>query len=487
MFTEEQKLIIGITVIVYFFFLFGTAVFINRRVKTYDDYNVAGRTVSMYPLILTFIGTAVGGSILLGYMTDGYRLGMGQLWLGFSLGIPMLLMGFFLLTRIRKLGEKYNMVTMGDYTALRYGEGARIPTVIAVLCAYCAITGMQFVSIATILNLTNGLNMTIGILIGWVLLTMKTYFGGLKAVIWQDAVHGTIQTVGIFVLFVVVILASGGWEGISQNAQSLGEAESLSIFNISTTELAVLFLTLGAYQFVRQDVWQRFWAAKSLKVAKNGFLLSAVLAIITSVITVAIGVFANYGLRIDNIDPALVYYYVVGDVFPFPLVIVMMIALLATVISCADSFFLAASSSIVNDLIKPRLKDENKTKNMLLYSRMSVGIVSLISVLLALYIPQLVQLWITGTAMLVSALLAPIVIGLFWKRPTRKAGLASMWTGLVVAVIWQLAGHPFGWHPVFLGLPISIIVLLAVTFMTKPESNIIEEIQEDTPAQRKTS
>lgn len=486
MFNEEQKLIIGITVIVYFFFLFGTAVFINRKVKTYDDYNVAGRTVSLYPLILTFIGTAVGGSILLGYMTDGYRLGMGQLWLGFSIGIPMLIMGFFLVTRIRKLGEKYNMVTIGDYASLRYGEGARIPTVIAVLCAYCAITGMQFVSIATILHLTNGLNMTAGIIIGWVLLTMKTYFGGLKAVIWQDAVHGTIQTIGIFVLFVVVLVASGGWGDISQNAQSLGEMQSLSIFNISATELAVLFLTLGAYQFVRQDVWQRFWAAKDLKVAKNGFLLSAVLAILTSVITVAIGVFANYGLELRNIDPSLVYYYVVGDVFPFPFVLIMVIALLATVISCADSFFLAASSSIVNDIIKPRLKDA-KPANMLLYSRLSVGIVSVISVLLALYIPQLVQLWITGTAMLVSALLAPIVIGLFWKRPTKKAGVTAMWGGLIVALLWQIAGHPFGLHPVFLGLPISVVLLLIGTMVTKPENNIIDELDEDAVAERKTS
>ena len=44
-------------------------------------------------------------------------------------------------------------------------------------------TGMQFVAIATILNVTLGLDVTIGIIIGWILLTLKTYFGGLKTVI----------------------------------------------------------------------------------------------------------------------------------------------------------------------------------------------------------------------------------------------------------------------------------------------------------------
>src|SRR5699024_5845249 len=166
----------------------------KRQIKTYDDYNVAGRSVSMFPLILTFAGTAVGGSILLGFMENAYLFGMGQQWLNTSIFITGIITAFFLIKPIREIGEKYHMVTLGDFTALRYGEAARIPTVISVLLAYCSVTGMQFVAIATILHLTIGLNMTAGIIISWLLLTLKTYFGGLKSVIWQDAVHGTLQT-----------------------------------------------------------------------------------------------------------------------------------------------------------------------------------------------------------------------------------------------------------------------------------------------------
>src|SRR5699024_4182838 len=130
--------------------------------------------------------------------------------------------------------------------------------------------------------------------------------------------------------------------------------------------------------------------------------------------------------------------------------------LLATVISTADSFFISASSSIVNDIIKPRIKHTDSVK-MLSYSKKSVLIVSVIALLLALYIPQLVSLWVVGTAMLVSGLLAPLFFVLYWKKTTKKAGLYSMWAGLSTAVVWQILGHPFGLHPVFIGLPISII------------------------------
>lgn len=475
MYNSKESLILSSLVVIYFLFLFGVSLYINKKsIKTYDDYNVAGRSVSLFPLILTFVGTAVGGSTLLGYMENGFLLGMGQQWLNIGVLISGILMLGFFLKKIRALGEKYNMVTIADFTILRFGEGARIPTVVSILVAYSAITGMQFVAIATILNLTIGLSMTIGILISWVLLTLKTYFGGMKSVIWQDAFHGTIQTIGIFILFVVVIIASGGLGEVSNQAATANQSEFLSILGISPSEVFVYMLTIGAYQFVRQDLWQRYWAAGSAKIARRGYWISIVLAFVTGFFIVAIGVMGRYGLNIGEINSSLTYYAIIGEVFNFPMIVIMIIALLATVISTADSFFMAGASSIVNDIIKPRLKESpTLDKRLLAYSRISVIMVSVFSLILALYIPQLVNLWVTGTAMLVSGLLAPVIAGLFWKKATRLGGTMAMWVGLIVAVIWQIAGHPFGWHPVFVGLPISILLVIVISLTTEDSSHKI--------------
>src|SRR5699024_4207461 len=285
------------------------------------------------------VGTAIGGSTLLGYMENGYRFGMGQQWLNLGTLFTGSLMALFILKRIRKFGEKYNMITIGDFTALRYGEKARVPTVISIVVAYCAITGMQFVAIATILNLTLGLSMIKGILVGWILLTLKTYFGGLKAVIWQDALHGTIQTVRIATLFVIVFIAVGNWGDLSVKAKLSDGSNMLNVFNISIGEIFVYVLTIGGYQFVRQDLWQRFWAAKDIKTATKGYWTSIILSFVIGAFVIMIGVLGNVGLNLKNINPTLVYYEVIGSLLPFPMIIVMIIALLATVISTADSFF----------------------------------------------------------------------------------------------------------------------------------------------------
>ncbi|MEK4385580.1 sodium:solute symporter family protein [Solibacillus sp. FSL W7-1464] len=478
MFNSQEQTILGGIVIFYFLFLFAISFYINQKsIKTYDDYNVAGRSVSIYPLILTFVGTAIGGSTLLGFMTNGYNFGMGQNWLNFSIFITGVLMMFFFLKKIRKYGEEYNMVTIADFTTLRFGEGARFPTVISILIAYSAITGMQFIAIATILNLTIGISMTAGIIISWIMLTLKTYFGGMKSVIWQDAFHGTIQTIGIFILFVTVIFVSGGWNKISENALAINEGANLNIFNISMTEVLVYLLTIGGYQFVRQDLWQRFWAAKDLKTASRGYWISIIVAFATGMAVIIIGIYGKYGLPMGEINPTLAYYAITEHVFNFPMVVVMIVALLATVISTADSFFMAGASSIVNDVIRPRMKIQDD-KKLLKYSRLSVFIVSLLALGLSLYIPQLVNLWVTGTAMLVSALVAPVTFGLFWKGTTKLGGTIGMWVGLFVAIGWQLAGHPFGIHPVFLGLPISIFLTVVVSLMTLPKNSVNQTEQE---------
>lgn len=472
MFNNNEQFVLGFIIIIYFVFLLIMSLYIKRNIKTYDDYNMASRTVSVIPLILTFVGTGVGGATLLGYMENGYTLGMSQQWIHITMISAVIILALFFLKRIRLLGEKYNMVTIGDYTALRYGESARIPTVISFLFAYCAMTGMQFVAIASILNLTLGLNMTVGIILGWVLLTIKTYLGGLKAVIWQDVIQGTILTVGIIVLFFVVIYHSGGWSEVQANAINQNQNDMLDFLNITPNEILIYLLTLAFYQFIRQDVWQRIWAAKNLKTARNGYWISMIIAVILGAMTVLIGVYSKFGLNLDITETPLVYYHVIQEVFPFPLVVVMIMVLLAAVISSADSFFIAGASSIANDIIKPNVKISSQ-KKMLLYSKVSVLIVSVISLILSLMIPGLVNLMVTGTAMSVSGLLAPVVFGLFWQRPTKIAGNISMWSGLGSAVIWQILGHPFGIHPILVGLPLSIIMLLVVTFLSKKDEATI--------------
>lgn len=458
MFNADERQLLAWVVVLCALFLLGLSYYFFRRIKTYDDYNVAGRSAGTFPLICTLVGTAVGGSTMLGFMSRGFQMGVGQVWLPGAITIAGVLLLLFFVRRIRAYGARHHMVTLADFMVLKYGQGARLPTLLSILCAYAAITGMQFVAIATILHLVFGIALTYGILVAWFVLTVKTWLGGLKAVIWSDAILGTLQTLGVFFLLAVTYHLAAGWDQIVQNAQAMEQESALGIGSIALPELGIYLLTIGGYQFVRQDLWQRFWAARDARAAFSSYAVAVVFTLLIGAAAVMIGVFANFGMQLELDNPDLVFYAVLKAAFPLPLIALMIVVLLSTVVSCADSFFIAGASSIANDIIRPRLAAPDD-RRLLKLSRLSVIAMSLISLGLALYAPRLVTIWILGSAMLVCGVAVPALAALLFENLDRRAAIASMWAGLVAAVVWQALGQPFGVHPVFVGLPLALVLL----------------------------
>lgn len=466
---ETHQTILIALLAIYAVGILGYSYYFYRKARTYESYNMGGRAMPLLPMILTVVGGAVGGSTILGFMTDAYLLGMGQIWSVVSIAFSVAIFIIFFLKKVRKAGDKHRLFSVGDFAAHRYGKAARYPAFIGNMAALGALTGLQFVALATVLNLVFGLNMTTGIIISWLFITLKTYLGGLTAVIWTDAVQGTLQTIGIIILFFFIYQLTGGWDNmaanVSANVDTVGAADYLSPVNIGLAQILIPFLTIGAAILVRQDTWQRVWAAKDIQTSVRSNWLACAVIFITGAAVILVGTFANAGLGITAEQPNLIYYEVIFGTLPFWLGALMFMVLVATILSCADSFFIAGSTVIVSDIIKPHVKKQTDSR-LLLYSRLMVIAMSVFSLFLALAIPRLVELWMTGSAIIVAGLLAPILLGLFWSRPTKIAGVSSMWTGLILAIVWQLTGHPFGLHPVFIGFPASVIVLLVLTFTT---------------------
>lgn len=449
---------------IYAVFILLYAYYFYRKVKTFAGFNVAGRSMPLMPMVLTILGTSIGGAMLLGLMADAYRIGISQMWMLFPLiGVLAILTAFFV-RRLRQVGDQHELFTVGDYAAVRFGPMARYPASIANLVAISALTGMQFVALATILKLLFGIETTHGILLACVFLTLKTYMGGFTSVVWSDAVQGTIQTIGIVSLFVAIYVMSGGWGEVTAQAEANGQQALLTLSNISPYKIALFTLTLGAAVLVRQDFWSRIWAARDLSTTTKAYWWAVVLLLITGIVVVLTGVFAKVGLGIVAEPPAMIYYHVIQEAMPFWFFALMLITLIATVVSCADSFFIAGASTLVSDFVQPHFHNATD-RQLLMCSRGAVIVMALISVLLALAVPRLIQLWITGSAILVSSLLVPLLLGVLWTRPSRHAGACAMWAGLAVALAWQLLGQPGGWSPVFIGVPASALTLSGVMLL----------------------
>jgi len=463
LYSGSEKTVLAVLVFGLFAYLLIQGYLLGRKIKHGDDYMLAGRSLGMFTLVMTLLGTANGGSTLLGFSTQGFQQGFSMLWNMFPAWLIQIIMMFTIVKPIRNVGMNCRLRTVPDFMAMRFGEGSRLPSALSIVIAYCAISGMQFMAIATLFQVVFGMNYTAGLVIGFLFLTFKSFFGGLKSVAWSDRIMGTIQTVGIIALAVVAVIKVGGFGGAEQMAAAQGRPEFVDFANFSLKDTLIWTFTMGGYQLMRPDTWQRFWAAKNGKTAYYGYIINIIGVIITCIAVMLVGTYAGLFFfdQPDLIpDAQLVYYYAADAWFPFWFQAVLVVTLVATVVSCGDSFLLAGSNVMSNDILAKYMKvDLSDTKRFLRVSRLGVWVVAIVGFVMALFITNISVLWTTGTAMMTSAMFLPIICGFYSKKVNKRAGFISCWAGLVGSVVWTIIGSPI-MHACFIGMIASVIGLI---------------------------
>lgn len=478
LYTDSERVILGVLVFGIFAFLIVQSFVIGRKTRKAEDYMLAGRSLGMFAVIMTLLGTASGGSTLLGFSTMAYQQGFSMVWNMVPAWIIQVIMMFTIVKPIRNVGLRNNLKTVPDFMALRFGESSRLPAALSILLAYSAISGMQFIAIGTLCQVLFGFNYHVGLFIGFFFLTVKSYFGGLRSVAWSDRILGTIQTIGILVFAAAAVVLVGGFDGATSLAVAQGRPEFVDFGNFSLVNMLIWTFTVGGYQLMRPDTWQRFWAAKDGKTAYYGNIINIIGVIVTCIAVMIVGTyiglyFGDAGTAIIPND-SLFYYYAADAIFPFWFNVILIITLVATVVSCGDSFLLAGSNTMSNDIFAKYMKvSADDDKRYLRISRIGVWAVAIIGLFEALFITNISMLWTAGTAMLTSGMFLPIICGFYSKKIGSRAGLWSCWAGVIASALWTIIGSP-GIHACFIGMAASAIFLIIgqLTGQTPTEETI---------------
>jgi sodium/pantothenate symporter len=149
---------------------------------------------------------------------------------------------------------------------------------------------------------------------------------------------------------------------------------------------------------------------------------------------------------------------------------------MAAGMSTFASVLIIVSGAIVRDLRRGGAtesssedKDPSASSNQVLLGRLASAMAGLISLFIA-YRPPALILVITAFAwaVIASACLWPVVLGVYWKRGTRAGATSSMMAGVVVALGWMMAGRPMGIHGFIPGVLVSLIVFVVVSLFTEP-------------------
>jgi Na+/proline symporter len=262
----------------------------SKKIRTQEDFMVAGRQLKMSIMIFTLICTWIGSGTFIAGAEYAARAGWSSLWLpaGAWLGIAVI---YFLAAKIRTFGQ----YTVGDILEVRYGKFARLFGAIALIIAFTTIVSYQFRAGGYILNIvTNGaVSVEVGQTIAALFVILFTALGGMVAVAHTDLPNGIIILLACCIALPFTVAFAGGL----QSASSILPAQHFAVFSADFGQypalkaggyfLATMLLLMGV-----QSMYQKFYSAKSPREAKRAVALWIIGTIVVETLVVAIAIYS---------------------------------------------------------------------------------------------------------------------------------------------------------------------------------------------------
>jgi SSS family solute:Na+ symporter/sodium/proline symporter len=452
-------------ILAYLTVLVGLGIYKSRGLKTGDDFLVAGRTLPAHVLVFTLLATWIGSGSLFGGAGLGYRVGFPALWqsAGAWTGIALV---YFLAHRVRRIA-KY---TMPDILELRYGVAARVLGTIVVVIAYTTIAAYQFRGGGRLLNLVAGIDITQGALITMAFCVAYTALAGMLSVAYLDVGNGVAMIVGVAAAVIYLMFEAGG-VGAAFTAL---RPDQVALFGELDPwrDAGALFLPTMLLLMGEANMYQKFFSAKNERAARVSVIGWIIGTILVETLIVAVGVFGSVVIPgLSATDSEAIVIMVANDVLPTLLGVLLVCGAAAIIVSTANSFLLTPASALMRDVYQKTINPRASDKQILLYTRLLVVVLGLLGFVALSFFTTILEMALWAYTMYGSAITPALLAVFLWPRVTRAGGVASIATGMIVTLGWEIyarfaGGYPYEVATVYPALVLSVLALVGVSLAT---------------------
>lgn len=453
--------------IIYFLLMLSVGFYFSRKNKSEKDYFIGGGKMKSGHVGLSVVATDVGGGFSIGLGGVGFTMGLSGSWLLFTGLVGAWLSAVLLIPMVYRWQSKRNAHFMTMAQVFEFLYNRKVAVVAAVICiiGYTGFTSSQLLAGAKLTSATfpqmGADNMLI---IMGLIAVFYTMMGGMKAVIYTDVIQWIILLFGLMCIAIPVSwMALGGYEGI---IPYLSEDMLSLTANLSWQLVVNWSVTIIPIWFVGMTLYQRIFACKDEKSAKRAWFIAGILEWPFMAFTgVVLGLLANVAIQQGVVsveggvldDPEMGLPLLIQQILPIGLSGIVVAAYFSAVLSTADSCLMAASGSVVGDLIPKNRKNQ---KSIVRISQLSTLVLGLMAILLASTMENVLSLMLYAYAFMVSGLFIPIVAAMFLKKLYPLAALASMIVGgsVTISLIISNLPLPYGLDANVFGLSASLIV-----------------------------
>ena len=437
-----------------------------KRVQNTDDYYLGGRSFGPLVLMATVCATIIGGSGLMGRAGVAYSSGFKAI----MTALPYLL-GMFIFSgfagRISDVGTKFGVTSIPDLFEQRFGKTSKVVLGCLIAFTMMGTVASQVTATATIINMLGGeigISYEMGALIACAVFIIYTATSGLFGVIYTDIFQFVMLILFVYILIPTSSLIKLG--GIGNFVQNLAPELAKPYLDGS---IVGDIITYFVFTLAGAEMWQRAFAAKNRKSAKEGLFLGTLAYGLTIPLVWFMGVVAHqlvpaeklaaYGST-DAVVPALAI-----EILPVGLTGLALAGILSVIMSTADSYLIVSVQTCVHDIYKVFRPDIPEKKELRL-TRVFAVILPLGALFIALYIKNAYNILMFAWSFYAAAAGLPAFAALYWKKATKAGILAGMGAGFSVTIVWKLLGQPFGLGATVPGAIACALALVLVSLAT---------------------
>ena len=423
------------TLVLYMLALLALGLIAERRTADESDFLLGGRRLG--PIVTAISASASSSSVwtLLGVSGYAYRAGFGALWL-----FPACVGGFALnwycvAERLRRGASERNAMTLTELLAGRSrGQGfgpARVAASVIVVVSLTAYVAAQFQGAGKSLEASFGMSTSGAILTGSAVVIAYAALGGFWAASLTDTLQGAMMAAVAVALPIAALLAAGGPEAAYQRVVELTAAGA---FRADGHDLLVVLALLGiGLGYPGQPhVVNRFMAARGAQELRRARRISMGWAVIVYAGMIVLGLCGRVLHETPLADSEQVFLVLSDELFGPILAGLTIAAVLAAIMSTADSQLLTAAAAISHDL-GWRGRDARGT---LLRSRLVVLVTSFVAIAVAGGADARIFDAVLFAWSAIGAAFGPLLLVTLWRGPVAPLPtLLAMASGFALSVV----------------------------------------------------
>jgi solute:Na+ symporter, SSS family len=428
----------------------------SRRVKTSDDYMLAGRSLPLMLSSTAVFATWFGSETVFGASSQFLEEGLyGVIEDPFGAALCLIIFGLFFARKLYSL----NLLTLGDFFKVRFGPRTELVSSLFLAIPYLGYIAAQLVAMGLIITVVTGIAVWQAIVISAVVVTIYTYIGGMWAITITDFVQTIIIIAGLLILSFVLANKAGG----VSNVLSSVPAETYRFLPkpgfVELVSYIAAWCVLGLGSLPSQDVFQRSMSAGSASIAVRSCFIGAFFYLTIAMLPLFIALCTRY-LYPEQVagDTQLALPNMVLQHTSVPVQILFFGSLVSAIMSTTSSAILAPAAIFSENLIKPLIRHKVKDKDLLIITRLSVLFFSFSATVMACLRSNIYELVGESSILSLVSLFAPLTFGLYWKKSSAAGALLSMVFGMITWIIFEV--YETGWPSLIPATIISVALMI---------------------------